>query len=347
MEGKLPVRNLVRISWLQTIIISTIVFLFLLSGQESKDAVIFFVMSLVVISIISFANVFVLAVLYGKLGSAHPLIKIYRYGLTYAISLLVYLIIWPVVVPLVHMDSNPYDLRNFLIFVISSAMINTFIIIIHNHILLIHNKAHSDLELANIKTAHAEAANLLLKQQIHPHFLFNALNTLKILYRKDAGRGDQYMVHLANFLRASVSEHASKIARLDEEIAMVRDYVEMQKIRFGAAFTFTVSIPENTMQNHFLPSFSLQPLIENAIKHNELTEATPLQVTVSQQKDMIVVINNLQRKEIQEGSAGNGLANLAERYRLWSGDEILIEENNSYFCVRIKLLPNDSSDNRR
>jgi LytS/YehU family sensor histidine kinase len=200
------------------------------------------------------------------------------------------------------------------------------------------------MEFASMKTAHAEAANLLLKQQIHPHFLFNALNTVKSLYRKDPGAGDVYIVHLANFLRASVFSHASKVSKLEDELALLCDYLEMQKIRFGTALECTVDLPAAILKDHYLPSFSLQPLLENAIKHNELTEEAPLKVHISHANGWIIVCNNLQKRTRNVVSANHGLANLAERYRLWSGDQVIIKEDPHTFCVSIKLLSDAYSD---
>ncbi|HYH14018.1 MAG TPA: histidine kinase [Flavisolibacter sp.] len=218
---------------------------------------------------------------------------------------------------------------------------------VQNYVVLEHDKLKTNLELSALKVAHAEAENLLLRQQVHPHFLFNALGTLKALYRQNQKAGDTYVIHLANFLRASVSNHTNKIARLDEELQLLQDYMEMQKIRFGTALTCSIAVPEESLKAYYLPAFSLQPLLENAIKHNELTEEMPLQVMVSQQEDRMVISNNLQRKRSKEPSTGNGLANLTERYRLLSGDPVIIEQKEDLFSVSLKLLPNEYSHNRR
>jgi LytS/YehU family sensor histidine kinase len=226
-------------------------------------------------------------------------------------------------------------------------MVNTLMLVSQNFVILQTEKARADIEISYLKIAHAEAANLLLKQQIHPHFLFNALNMLKSLYRKDIEAGDTYIVHLANFLRASIFRQASKISRLDEELALLQDYLQMQQIRFGSALACTISVPTQSLKQYYLPTFSLQPLLENAIKHNELTEEMPLQIAIYQHNDRIVVRNNLQKKTVRESSTQNGLANLAERYRLLSEDQIIINEDPHFFSISIKLLTNENSDHRR
>ncbi|GAA4327100.1 hypothetical protein GCM10023149_30320 [Mucilaginibacter gynuensis] len=203
---------------------------------------------------------------------------------------------------------------------------------------------YSELELSRLKTANAEAMNLALKQQIHPHFLFNALNTLKALYHKDTQIADDYIVHMANFLRASIYHNTANISMLKDEVALLMDYLEMQRIRFGAALDCTIDVSNETLNNYYLPSFSLQPLLENAIKHNTFTLEDPLKVKISQQAGWLIVSNHIQKKKMKVASTGYGLANLAERYKLCSGNEIIIEETASIFSVSIKLLSNEYSN---
>lgn len=118
----------------------------------------------------------------------------------------------------------------------------------------------------------------------------------------------------------------------------------MQRIRFGEALDCTISLPEETLKSYYLPSFSLQPLLENAIKHNEFTREDPLRVQISQKDERLIISNNLQKKKMKASSTNYGLANLAERYRLWSGDEIIIRDEDNSFSVSIKLLKNEYSN---
>jgi len=301
-------------------------------------------MTALALGLTGFANIGVLIILAHKFDVRTKAFTRYRYVFTYFSSAAIYLLLSPV---FNHISNKNYPYPFFLsMFFVSSAIVNSLIILLQNFVMLQNNKARADLELSNLKTAHAEAANLLLKQQIHPHFLFNALNTLKALYRKDAAAGDTYIVHLANFLRASVFSHAAKVSSLEDELAFLRDYLEMQKMRFGAALDCTIDLPEEIMKDYYLPSFSLQPLLENAIKHNELTQQAPLMVHIYYLEERIIVKNNLQKKNMNVSSANHGLANLAERYRLWSGDEVIIKEDTNTFLVSIKLLTDEYSDHR-
>ncbi|MDT4866715.1 Sensor histidine kinase YpdA [compost metagenome] len=197
-------------------------------------------------------------------------------------------------------------------------------------------KVKVDLENSQLRTVNAETANQLLRQQIQPHFLFNALNVLKSLIRKYPDTAEEYLISLSDFLRASVNQNKKVLVPLVEELKICHDYMEMQKIRFGNALRYQVNI--NDTENGYLPVFSLQPLLENAIKHNELTTASPLQIEISDAAGWVEVKNNMQAKRSLSESTGNGLTNLSERYRILSGNPVQIIENQENFIVKIKLL---------
>ncbi|WPV64722.1 sensor histidine kinase [Chitinophaga sp. LS1] len=228
-----------------------------------------------------------------------------------------------------------------------AAMNHGLVIIFQNLLILEYERANTALENSKLKTANLESANLLLKQQIHPHFLFNALSMMKSLYREDVEAGEAYLSHLVNFMRASLADHQQKIARLSDEIKLCNDYIEMQRIRFEDALVITIDIPEQVLQNGYVPSFSLQSLIENAIKHNEVTEASPLIIRVYLEEGRIITQNNLQLRRLIDGSNGKGLINLIERYRIFSADEVIIHQDNNNFTVSIKVLYNEAGNNRR
>jgi two-component system LytT family sensor kinase len=345
MTHRLPIKNLIRLNWLLLAAFTAIVslYLFFLLDELPLHKLFYTGMTALGIGLVGFSNVGILFVLEQRLNIKEKAFKRYRYLCTYSASAIVYLLLSPIFDHIGnHSKLYPYGVYT-AIFVVSSVVVNTIIILLQNFIILQSDKSDSDLENSRLKTAHAEGTILLLKQQIHPHFLFNALNTLKALYRKDHSMADTYIVHLANFLRASVFDHDAKVAKVFDELTLLNDYLEMQKIRFGSALNCVIDVPESIQKEYYLPCFSLQPLLENAIKHNELTIQTPLNVCIIYQENRIVVSNNLQKKKIKASSANHGLANLAERYRLLSGDEILITESNKIFSISIKLLPNEYS----
>lgn len=341
MQEKLPVKRLNRLSWLLSVIIGVIFYLIISRSGSTEPILPYTLLTMTGILLVGYVNVGLMIILAGRFPIQSKKFTRYRYLLTYPASIFIYLVIWPAFAYVGHKHWSVWDIELFLAFVGSGVVINSMIIIMHDSVLLYEHKLHSELELSRLKTANAEATNLLLKQQIQPHFLFNALNTLKALYHKDVQTADTYIVHMANFLRASIYHHTSNVAKLEDEVSLLFDYLEMQRIRFGTALDCTITLPGETLKTYYLPSFSLQPLLENAIKHNNFTREEPLKVTISQQDDWLVISNNRQKKNIKVASTNYGLANLAERYRLWSGDDIIINDELDSFSVSIKLLKDE------
>lgn len=341
MVEKLPVKRLSSLTFLQSIIIGFIFYLVVYNSGTSIHVIPFTLLTMSGILLVGFADICFMIVWAKNFSIRSKKFSIYRLLLTYPASVLIYLLLRPCFAYVSGKAWSFWEPGSFFAFVGSGIVVNTLIMLLHNSVLLYEHKLHSDLELSKLKTANAEATNLLLKQQIQPHFLFNALNTLKALYHKDAHAADTYIVHLANFLRASIFHQASMVSKLEDEVKLLSNYLEMQQIRFGAALDCTIILPDEILKDYYLPSFSLQPLLENAIKHNDLTQEAPLKVSIFQKDDRVIISNNLQKKKIKVSSTNSGLANLAERYRLWSGDDIIITEDQNSFSVSIKLLKNE------
>lgn len=221
--------------------------------------------------------------------------------------------------------------------------INTIILIIQNLHIIREKKAVIELENARLKLCNAEAMNQKLKQQIRPHFLFNSLNTLKTLTKKEPRTATDYVVQLSGFLRSSLSSTNVNTVKLGEELDLCMGYLEMQKIRFQSSLEYNFSIPAEVRKSGFVPPFSIQLLLENAIKHNSMSRETPLYIQVMYEEEWINVRNNKQERNMSEPSSGMGLDNLAERYQILSGDEIVIEPDEDQFSVSIKVLNQEPS----
>jgi sensor histidine kinase YesM len=225
----------------------------------------------------------------------------------------------------------------FLIAVFAITSINTVVLIIQDMVMLNERKMKIEWENNLLKIKNMEAANQKLKQQLQPHFLFNSLNVLKTLIRKQPEDAEAYLKRLSDFLRASVTFDDADTVRFEEELKLSLDYMEMQKIRFGQAIHFETDIPEEAKVG-FLPLFSLQLLLENAIKHNAFTAEMPLHIKMYYHDGRITVSNTIRKKKSEDSTTGVGLANLSERYRLLSGEDIQIRSTDTDFTVSIKIL---------
>lgn len=213
----------------------------------------------------------------------------------------------------------------------------------HGFVILANITRQSELEVVRLQSANMESTIQLLKQQIQPHFLFNALNTLKSLIRKQPALAEDYVIQLSDFLRTSISSQRMDVVSLHQELELCENYMAMQKIRFGDALYYDVKISQASTQRYVIPIFSLQPLLENAIKHNESTKQFPLTISIYEEDGYIIVQNNLRIKKFVEPSTGNGLTNLSERYRILFNEKVVIDQTSTAFIVKIKLIENENS----
>jgi two-component system, LytTR family, sensor kinase len=236
---------------------------------------------------------------------------------------------------IINLDLKPADVNVFTP-LIPAIAINTLILILSNSIILQFQKESAELEIERLKVNNLEAQKLILLQQLQPHFLFNALSTLKSLISENPTNAEDYTVRLSDFLRYSVQAKNNEVVSLAEELTFTNNYIQLQKVRFGDSFQCPIDIPEQYLSKK-IPVYALQTLVENAIKHNSFTDKKPLLIRVSVERNRIKVSNNLLPKTLQTPS-GTGLENLNQRYKLITDKEIEIVKTETEFTLYIDLI---------
>jgi two-component system LytT family sensor kinase len=177
--------------------------------------------------------------------------------------------------------------------------------------------------------------NETLKNQINPHFLFNSLNTISSLVQTQPETAEQFINDLSSIYRYILENGQKNKVPLQSELDFITGYYNLHKIRDEEKIILNIDA-RDAGEFEILP-VSLQILLENAIKHNIATRENPLRISIYTEDQFIVVKNNLQKKATQLQSTKIGLKNLAERVRLISGRDLIIEEINNYFIVKVPL----------
>ena len=195
-----------------------------------------------------------------------------------------------------------------------------------------------DLSEAQIQRMNAQYENI--RNQIHPHFLFNALNTLKILIKKDQKQAETYIIKLSAFLRSSIESSTTSLFTVREDLKIAKNYLEIQEVRFPQGFTFECRIPENLQDQLNVPILTFQSLFENALKHNQINAENPIHILVEIDENNTIHVSNtnipLQGERAE--STGVGLHNLNQRFKIIGGEEVRITQNTEAFCVSFKPL---------
>ncbi len=223
---------------------------------------------------------------------------------------------------------------------IQALSINIIILVLLEMTILKIRKQQVEHENDRLRLANLEAHHSQLKQQLHPHFLFNSLNTLKTLIHHQPQQAEDYLIRLSDLLRFSIYSNKEEVVSVEKELELCINYLQMQKVRFGDALDFDLAISAPMRSTGRLPVYSIQLLAENAIKHNTLTPQHPLHIRISGDTDSgkITVENNLQPRHSFEDGNGVGLSNLAERYRLLGKPGLGISRGQGKFSVTINLI---------
>ena len=207
-----------------------------------------------------------------------------------------------------------------------------------------YNKALSDsrLETERLKKQSTEAQLEALRNQVNPHFLFNSLNVLTSVIESDKSLGVKYVNELSKVYRYLLRSEKEHLVSLDDEISFLESYIFLLKIRFQKNLEINMNLQEAPAQR--IPPSTLQLLIENAIKHNEVSKKNPLTISIKQENGHIVVHNNMNLRSERIESSGVGLENIKNRYLLLTSMPPLVEKSEEHFLVRLPVIDNERTD---
>lgn len=177
-----------------------------------------------------------------------------------------------------------------------------------------------------------------LKSQINPHFMFNSLTTLTSLIYQNQDLAAKYVSQLSKVYRSVLSTEKNELITIGEELETLSSYLFLQRMRFEGKFSVTIELDEDTKRK-YIPPMVLQMLIENCIKHNEITDENPLQIEVFKEDDTVCVKNLIVTKQVLPGDNSSiGLTNIKARYELLSDVPVEIINNGQEFIVKLPLL---------
>ena len=196
------------------------------------------------------------------------------------------------------------------------------------------------------RTLAREAELQALRVQINPHFLFNCLHSISALATMDGPRAREMCIRLADFLRNSLRLGECETIPLREELALARNYLEVEQVRFGARLTVEERI-EPECEECGVPALLLQPLVENAVKHGvaNLVEGGAIRLEAHRHgADVSILLENAFDPESAAGrSLGLGLRNVRRRLTVRYGDDAALQAGPSGDRYRVSLrLPCES-----
>ena len=181
-------------------------------------------------------------------------------------------------------------------------------------------------ELAQALAAAQHAQLAALRYQLNPHFLFNTLNAISAMIVTRRNDEAEVMTDkLSSFLRASLASDPTELVPLDQELSLMEDYLEIESIRFGERLHVEIDCASEVC-GVSIPSFLLQPLVENAIKYGVAPSLEPVVIRISGRREgeeLVVVVEDDGRgagNAVKTGGAGVGLQNIRQRLTALYGE---------------------------
>jgi two-component system sensor histidine kinase AlgZ len=215
---------------------------------------------------------------------------------------------------------------------------------LHFTALAAESSREAERRSAESRTLAREAELQALRMQLNPHFLFNSLHSIAALATLDGGRAREMCVRLADFLRNSLRLGSRENIPLSEELALARNYLDVERVRFGDRLQVYEEI-EPECQECGVPALLLQPLVENAVKHGiaGLVEGGSIRLAAKRQNGVSITLENPFDPDVRAGSTGLGLAHVRRRLAMRYGEDASVEARAEGSLYRVVLrLPCES-----
>lgn len=290
--------------------------------------------------VISYVNTLVFEFLEKRTYKSYNVIKRIVYGIlgSTIVTLLTIFVLRIIVEVVIFGDSFDHFIENetwsgysFGLWITLTIVSVFYVIYFYNHYQ--KSKIKEQKVIAGAASAKFDA----LKNQLDPHFLFNSLNVLTSLIEENPDSAQKFTTALSKVYRYVLEQKNKELVTVDEELNFARTYMSLLKMRFEDSIIFEIPDKASNPESKVVP-LSLQLLLENAVKHNMVTSSKPLHIKIYEDGNHLVVMNNLQPKQIVKKSSGVGLENIKQRYQLLTERKVYINQREKDFAVAIPML---------
>jgi sensor histidine kinase YesM len=214
-----------------------------------------------------------------------------------------------------------------------------FVTHVYETVFMMKEQQNEQVKNAELSRAKAEAELNALKNQIDPHFMFNSLNTLSYLITSDIRKASIFTENLAEVYRYILTQKEESLVILEDELNFTQKYTDLLHLRFGNALLIIKHFNGSTEKDFLIPPTSVFVAFENAVKHNELTEAKPLQIDMHVRNGNLYISNSLQSRRSVQHSSKIGLKNLNDRFKIITGKGITAGPEKNKFVISFPLIP--------
>ncbi len=204
--------------------------------------------------------------------------------------------------------------------------------------------AHTQVEQLRSERWQMELQFESLKNQISPHYLFNCLNTVSSLLFKDSHMAEEFIRRMADSFRYVLDNQKNKLVTLREELEFVKSYYYLLQVRYEHHLKLEINLPKNILDSP-IPPLTLQMLVENAVKHNQISKEFPLLIYfVAQDNTHLQVISTKTIAQQNISSFKVGLDNIRNRYQFYTTEKIIVRDQEK-FIVQLPILKSARKQN--
>lgn len=221
--------------------------------------------------------------------------------------------------------------------ILVALIVNTIFVLGFEANYLVRQWRESLIETEKLRRINAESQFSALKNQINPHFLFNSLNALAHLISTDPEKAQVFIGKFSWIYRYVLQVRDKSMVSLREEEEFLSSYIFLQTLRFEKNLRINMDIPE-PYKDYYLPPLSLQLIIENALKHNEISTSRPMDITISVKEDSLEISNTYQPRHSREESTGFGIDHLRKRYSYISDRKPEFVISNGLYIAKVPLI---------
>lgn len=235
-------------------------------------------------------------------------------------------------------DTELFSIKGIYIY----GMLATFVSCIYalqSYIQLRNERQRLEMDLMKEKEAALQVQLQSLKLQINPHFMFNNFSILSELIEEDKELAETFLAHLSKVYRYVLSHLDKDLVPLAEEICFLQSYLYLIKLRYQDSILANIDVSNAEVGQCLIPPMSLQFLVENAVKHNTFSKASPLRIDILVSDGYVIVRNNKSPLlSPPENSTHVGQKNIRERYALLCDKEVKIADCKESYTVSLPLI---------
>jgi sensor histidine kinase YesM len=237
-----------------------------------------------------------------------------------------------------YMSKNRFNWDSLLRFNIICALAIILFTLVYE-ILFLNKERELDSKIVRQLDRERSRAELeALNNELDPHFIFNSLNTLNHLILNNPQQAYLFNNKLAQVYKYFLINKNNELISLSDELEFIDSYFFLLQMRHDDKLNLQTEFNENNERLVMIPPLALQTLIENAIKHNEFSHSDPLHIRIAMNHQYLKVTNNMKPKQYLVNSTGIGLKNLSSRYKILCNRDIVIENTDREFTVKLPLI---------